>query len=88
MPRPPVTAGSFATCGHVATGLPRVLIENRPASVIGASLAGGPIIGPGSPQVLVEGIPISVVGDFITPHGTDAHMAPTMTTFVTRVLVP
>jgi hypothetical protein len=88
MPRPPVTAGSIATCGHVATGVPRVLIENKPASAIGVSFAGGPIIGPGSPQVLVEGVPISVFGDFITPHGEYAHTAATMTTTVTRVLVP
>lgn len=88
MPRPPVTAGSFATCGHVATGIPRVLIENKPASAIGVSLAGTPIVGPGSPLVLVTGIPISVVGDIVSPHGDPPHTNAVMTSLVTRVLVP
>lgn len=84
----PTVAGSPATCGHTATGNPKVLIEGKPISVIGASIAGGPIIGPGSPKVLVQGTPVSVLGDSITPHGDNAHQAAITTTLATRVFVP
>ena len=44
--RLPTVAGSPATCGHGATGDPRVTVEGIPISVIGTSTAGAPIIFP------------------------------------------
>lgn len=86
--RLPTVLGSPATCGHTATGDPRVTVEGVPISVIGVSTAGAPIIGPGSPRVLVGGVPVSTVGDAITPHGKSPHRNPVTTTLATRVFVP
>ncbi len=86
--RLPTVLGSPATCGHTATGDPRVTVEGIPVSVIGVSTAGAPIIGPGSPRVTVGGIPVSTLGDVITPHGDSPHRNATTTTLATRVFVP
>jgi len=86
--RRPTVLGSPATCGHRATGNPKVTVEGIPVSVINVSTAGAPIIGPGSPRVLVQGVPISVEGDFITDHGEPPHSSPITTTLATRVFVP
>ena len=86
--RLPTVAGATVTCGHQTTGNPKVLVEGKPISLVGESVAGGPILGPGSPKGLVQGIPVSVVGDAITPHGDNAHSAAVTTTLATRVFVP
>jgi len=81
--------GSPATCGHVATGNPKVTVEGIPISVVDTSTAGGaPIIGPGSPRVTVGGLAVSTVGDTITPHGDSPHSKATTATLATRVFVP
>jgi len=81
--------GSPATCGHVATGNPKVTVEGIPISVVDTSTAGGaPIIGPGSPRVTVGGLAVSTAGDAISPHGKYPHRSLVTTTLATRVFVP
>lgn len=87
--RPPIVTGDIASCGHPAVSTSNVFIEGRNACVITVSTAGGPILGPGSPKVLVNGLPISALGDAVTPHGSDAHSAPSMpNSTILKVLVP
>ena len=86
--RLPTVAGSPASCLHLATGNPKVLIEGKAASVIGISTAGASIIGPGSPRVLIAGVPISTLGDAITPHGESPHGNAVTTSLATKVFVP
>lgn len=69
--------GDAATCGHVNTGSPNVLINGKGATRVGKDTAGGLIIGPGEPTVLVNGYPISIRGDLIAGHGKSPHDAPT-----------
>ena len=87
--RPPIVTGDVASCGHAAVSTSNVFIENRNACMIGVSTAGGPILGPGSPKVLVNGEAISALGDAVTPHGSDAHSAPSLpVATITKVFVP
>ena len=87
--RPPIVTGDAASCGHPAVSTSNVFIQGRNACIITVSTAGGPILGPGSPKVLVNGLPISALGDAVTPHGSDVHNGPIMSTAtITKVLVP
>ena len=46
---------------------------------VGVDSAGGVILGGGASTVFCNGSLVAVLGDDVTPHGSGAHAAPTLT---------